>query len=346
MTAQLEDARRQLGQAAYGTSSRLSPQSNKDYGQVSAENAYLRDENADLRRQIYSYRVNYGHLPPPPPGVEQGKEGGWGEVKQEGQFAVGYGQGSLDSPQRGGSVHRNGPPRQSGEIIPVRHNLLFRLWSLPSFIVLADFLRNRKLQSTLSTPMLANRVLHLPAHHPTRPKSIISLPSIPVTPVAESCHRHPYALSPPYKLYSYLLMLTASSKAPGASPYVPPNPFPDQRYAQGPPGSGPGAVRYESMYPAPPPHSLPRVGPGMYDMSHPHPYASRPDGGEGMWAPEVSPSGAECRYETEKKLIWNMSGGQTGPPPFQSQNPVSYQMGFAHDGQQHHGGGEEWRQDH
>jgi hypothetical protein len=70
LTAQLEDARRQLGQAAFysqpgnrppGTPH--SPQS-KDTSQLQAENAYLRDENADLRRQLYNYRATYGQGPP------------------------------------------------------------------------------------------------------------------------------------------------------------------------------------------------------------------------------------------------------------------------------------------
>ena len=130
LTAQLEDARRQLGQAAYASSSRLgqplSPQS-KDYAQLQAENAYLRDENADLRRQVYSYRVNLGHLPPPPPGSDQNKQGGNGgggggsggwDVKQEGAFGVTYGQSSMESPQRAGSAGR-GPVRQSGDFVGV-----------------------------------------------------------------------------------------------------------------------------------------------------------------------------------------------------------------------------------
>lgn len=79
LTAQLEDARRQLGQAAYfsstgqrqpgGSGGPMSPQS-KDIAQLSAENAFLRDENADLRRQVYAYRSTYGHAPPPPPDVK------------------------------------------------------------------------------------------------------------------------------------------------------------------------------------------------------------------------------------------------------------------------------------
>ena len=38
----------------------------KDYNQLQAENAYLREENADLRRQLYAFRLN-PHLQPPPP---------------------------------------------------------------------------------------------------------------------------------------------------------------------------------------------------------------------------------------------------------------------------------------
>ncbi|ORX41156.1 hypothetical protein BD324DRAFT_648046 [Kockovaella imperatae] len=64
LTLQLEDARRQLSQSAYYTSQRgsqsggpLSPQSNKDFATLQAENAYLRDENSDLRRQLYSLRM-------------------------------------------------------------------------------------------------------------------------------------------------------------------------------------------------------------------------------------------------------------------------------------------------
>ena len=49
----------------------MSPQS-KDFAQLQAENAYLRDENTDLRRQLYNYRVNFGH--PSTPG-DAGKDG-------------------------------------------------------------------------------------------------------------------------------------------------------------------------------------------------------------------------------------------------------------------------------
>ncbi|KAK1922940.1 hypothetical protein DB88DRAFT_473590 [Papiliotrema laurentii] len=123
LTAQLEDARRQLGQAAYfsqngqrppGTP--LSP-SGKDSSQLAAENAYLRDENADLRRQLYSYRATYGHPPPPPPdGV---KDAPWTEVKSE-QTGFAYPQpggpgGASPRRHRGsggevGQAHENSVP--------------------------------------------------------------------------------------------------------------------------------------------------------------------------------------------------------------------------------------------
>jgi hypothetical protein len=63
----------------------MSPQS-KDIAQLSAENAFLRDENADLRRQIYAYRSAYGHAPPPPPDAKDG-HGAWSnDVKSESGF--------------------------------------------------------------------------------------------------------------------------------------------------------------------------------------------------------------------------------------------------------------------
>ncbi len=98
------------------------------------------------------------------------------------------------------------------------------------------------------------------------------------------------------------------SQAPSASPYLPNNSFPEQRYNpnqqnSGPapaPGQGPGQgqVRYESMYPAPPPHNLPRAGPGMYEMPpHNHPYATRPDGENMPWGPDVSSACLPICYE-------------------------------------------------
>ncbi|ORY35849.1 hypothetical protein BCR39DRAFT_503031 [Naematelia encephala] len=112
LTAQLEDARRQLGQAAFASASRIgnapmSPQS-KDIVSLQAENAYLREENTDLRRQLYTYRVSYGQVAPPHPGQMDG-----GEVKSEpGGFGVTYGQSSMASPRAGERL------RQSGEYAP------------------------------------------------------------------------------------------------------------------------------------------------------------------------------------------------------------------------------------
>ncbi|KAK8850378.1 hypothetical protein IAR55_004296 [Kwoniella newhampshirensis] len=62
LTAQLEDARRQLGQLPYPPGpSRLPISSHSpEFAQLQAENNYLREENADLRRQLYSLRGNYG----------------------------------------------------------------------------------------------------------------------------------------------------------------------------------------------------------------------------------------------------------------------------------------------
>jgi hypothetical protein len=96
LTSQLEEARRQLGQSFRAHA--VSPGS-REFTQLQAENAYLRDENADLRRQLYSHRVNYGHMPPPSgPGGEQAKaEPGNG-------FGMPYG---TDSP-RGEPVRRSG----------------------------------------------------------------------------------------------------------------------------------------------------------------------------------------------------------------------------------------------
>ncbi|KLT40819.1 hypothetical protein CC85DRAFT_141056 [Cutaneotrichosporon oleaginosum] len=57
LNAQLEDARRQLAAAQYANNARLaySPD-DKGMQQLVSENAYLREENADLRRQVYSLR--------------------------------------------------------------------------------------------------------------------------------------------------------------------------------------------------------------------------------------------------------------------------------------------------
>lgn len=122
MTQQLEEARRQLGAATYANSARFaySPES-KDLASLSAENAYLRDENADLRRQLYTLRVNYGGgrdpgsaggTLPPPTGEQQPKvtTGIWPEVKSEGNppYSGVYsapGSAVVSSPRVGSSSH-------------------------------------------------------------------------------------------------------------------------------------------------------------------------------------------------------------------------------------------------
>ncbi|WRT70521.1 uncharacterized protein IL334_007519 [Kwoniella shivajii] len=74
LTAQLEDARRQLGQLPYppGPSRMPLTAHSPEFAQLQNENSYLRDENADLRRQLYTLRVTYGQenpgpMPSPPP---------------------------------------------------------------------------------------------------------------------------------------------------------------------------------------------------------------------------------------------------------------------------------------
>ncbi|EJT51227.1 hypothetical protein A1Q2_01077 [Trichosporon asahii var. asahii CBS 8904] len=96
LTAQLEEARRQLANAAYASSSRMvySPDANKDVAQLANEVAYLREENNDLRRQLYALRyargesTSSGMVPPSSAGDPQGKvtTGIWPEVKQEGAY--------------------------------------------------------------------------------------------------------------------------------------------------------------------------------------------------------------------------------------------------------------------
>ncbi|WWC65426.1 uncharacterized protein I303_108044 [Kwoniella dejecticola CBS 10117] len=84
LTAQLEDARRQLGQLPYppGPSRMPIGTHSPEFAQLQNENSYLRDENSDLRRQLYTLRVTYGQenpgggqMPSPPPrhGSGQGR---------------------------------------------------------------------------------------------------------------------------------------------------------------------------------------------------------------------------------------------------------------------------------
>lgn len=64
LTAQLEDARRQLGQLPFAGTSRFSLSAHSsELSQLQAENRYLREENADQRRQLYALRVSYGGPP-------------------------------------------------------------------------------------------------------------------------------------------------------------------------------------------------------------------------------------------------------------------------------------------
>ncbi|WVO17573.1 hypothetical protein L204_105270 [Cryptococcus depauperatus] len=65
LTVQLEDAKLQLGQLSYPAGGNRIPGAthSPDYVQLQAENAYLRKENSDLRRQIYILRNTYGGPP-------------------------------------------------------------------------------------------------------------------------------------------------------------------------------------------------------------------------------------------------------------------------------------------
>nr|KIR48251.1 hypothetical protein I312_02094 [Cryptococcus bacillisporus CA1280] len=64
LTAQLEDARRQLNQLPFSGISHLPLSAHSsELSQLQAENRYLREENADQRRQLYALRVTYGGPP-------------------------------------------------------------------------------------------------------------------------------------------------------------------------------------------------------------------------------------------------------------------------------------------
>ncbi|KIR42488.1 hypothetical protein I307_04450 [Cryptococcus deuterogattii 99/473] len=64
LTAQLEDARRQLGQLPFSGISHLPLSAHSsELSQLQAENRYLREENADQRRQLYALRLTYGGPP-------------------------------------------------------------------------------------------------------------------------------------------------------------------------------------------------------------------------------------------------------------------------------------------
>ncbi|ODN82753.1 hypothetical protein, variant 5 [Cryptococcus amylolentus CBS 6039] len=65
LSSQLDDARRQLGQMPFGSSNPRAPITvhSPEYAQLNAENQYLREENQDLRRQVYTLRLTYGGPP-------------------------------------------------------------------------------------------------------------------------------------------------------------------------------------------------------------------------------------------------------------------------------------------
>lgn len=106
-----------MAAAQYASNARLaySPD-DKGMQQLVSENAYLREENADLRRQVYSLRVSYGGrepssagpLPPPPADQPKTTTGIWPEVKTEATpYGVYSAPGSavVSSPRIPGSSH-------------------------------------------------------------------------------------------------------------------------------------------------------------------------------------------------------------------------------------------------
>jgi len=114
LTNQLEDSRRQLSSAAYsnrmGVGSNGAPLSpgSKDFAALQQENAYLREENAELRRQLYNYSVGRHYQPPAgdtKPEGYAGYEGGAQAGNGNGQA-----QGALASPREGSSGGREGQP--------------------------------------------------------------------------------------------------------------------------------------------------------------------------------------------------------------------------------------------
>ena len=88
----------------------MSPQS-KDLAQLQAENSYLRDENADLRRQLYSYRSTYGH---PPPSAPSDTKEPWAEVKSEGFAYPGQASPRRQRGSGGGDIENSVPSTAEG----------------------------------------------------------------------------------------------------------------------------------------------------------------------------------------------------------------------------------------
>ena len=155
----IDDLRRQVAhwqQQATGSSSRLgqpalSP-SAQDFAQLQAELAYIREECADLRRQLYAYRSAYGPPPRMPP--SESREG-W-EVKPEGQTS---GSQPLVSPRGESSDHGRHQAVCAYHLIespyPCRnlHRTALRLRRLPRA-------RHHTLrQSTISLPLIPGPAL-------------------------------------------------------------------------------------------------------------------------------------------------------------------------------------------
>ncbi|BEJ11964.1 hypothetical protein CspHIS471_0204240 [Cutaneotrichosporon sp. HIS471] len=277
LTAQLEDARRQVAAAQYASNARLaySPD-DKGMQQLVSENAYLREENADLRRQVYSLRVSYGGardpgsagpLPPPPADQPKTTTGIWPEVKTEAApYGVYSAPGSavVSSPRLPGSSHAR-TQSHPGEFVRLT-------WQDPA-----------------AEPSSASSSYPPPLY---QFGSVVSDDFRGPDPARHQPQRGSSSTSSRGRLMS-------SSSAPSASPYVTSAPFPtDPRaHALGGTPTQPYLVRYESaVYPpaAPPPHSLPRsaVGSGSsgsyaYATTPVQAYVPRAEG-EVAWGQDVS----------------------------------------------------------
>ncbi|KAL7422686.1 hypothetical protein Q5752_001977 [Cryptotrichosporon argae] len=217
LTAQLDDARRQL--AAYATSSaRFSPGA-KD--QVAAENAYLRSENADLRRQLYAIR---GTAYPPHLDGEHERDGAappkdtrdWDGVKHEPGYA----------PYAVGQSPPREPPSHAGHGRNLSHS--------------GDFMRDAGESSSAPSSAASN--------YPTQVDHF----GVPIP-----AQRASTSSSTRSRMFSTSAPSASPYLPPPAFPSDPRHNLPpphavDPRY--------PPAVRYESaVYPQqPPPHSLPR----------------------------------------------------------------------------------------
>ncbi|KAL1409854.1 hypothetical protein Q8F55_003853 [Vanrija albida] len=267
LQAQLEEARRQLSNAAYGGGRIGYSPEPKNVGQMAQENAYLRDENADLRRQLYALRAG-GPYPDPSgrPPVPLGSEP-MSDVKTESAtptYGV-YPAGTVVSPPRM-------PSSSHG-----------RTMSHPGDFVRDPAAESGSASSTSSYPPPLYQFGTIVGEEKGWGQQSIS--------------RHPQRASSTSSSRSRML---STSSAPSASPYVTSAPFPtDPRaHALSTPTQAYPPVRYESVgYPAaPPPHNLPRsavasssaAGGGLYTHgAAPTAYVARADG-DVAWGPDVS----------------------------------------------------------